>query len=391
MWSNLAEGSWLTRQRMRGVALLTGAISLATLLYLLAGRSGTLDGWGRPLGTDFSNVYAAGQMALAGRADEVWSWDSHYAVQQAIHHDPNVPFYGWHYPPPFLLIASALALLPYLLALLAWQGATLSAAVLLVRRIVPGRDTLLLASAAPIVFVCLGHGQNGFLTAALLGGGLLMLERRAFTAGLLLGCLVYKPQFALIVGPLLLVTGNGRAIAGAAASSLSLIAITFMVWGWPVWQAFLDSLPLTRQIVIESGATGWGKIESPFAMTRMWGGGISLAYALQGAATVLAIGAMLWLCRAAASPLRNAAACAAVLLSTPYVLDYDYVVLGLGGAFLVRDAAGRGWLRWEKSLLALVWIAPLFARQAATLALLPVAQATALIVLILALRRRRRG
>jgi hypothetical protein len=383
----LKDGSWLTRERRRLVALISGAMSLALLLFLSLTSHGTLDRWGRPLGTDFSDVYAAGRMALAGNAPDAWNWDRHYAVQQAVHHDAGVPFYGWHYPPPFLLLAALLAFLPYLPALLVWQGATLSAAAMVVRRIVPGRDTLLLAVAAPITFVCLGHGQNGFLTAALLGGGLLLIERRPLVAGLLLGCLVYKPQFALVVGPLLLVIGNKRAIAGAAGSSLLLVAATMALWGWPVWAAFLESLPLTRQVVIEGGATGWGKIDSPFAMIRMWGGGIGLAYAIQGAATLLAIAAALWLARSAARPLRNAAVAAAALLSTPYVLDYDFVLLGLGSAFLVRDAVGRGFLSWEKSLLALVWIAPLFARQAATIALLPLGQATALIVLGLAVRR----
>jgi hypothetical protein len=372
---------------MRASALLSAIATAASLLFLLATRNGTLDRWGRPLGTDFSNVYAAGRMALEGRATEVWDWNAHHAVQQAVHNDPAVPFYGWHYPPPFLLVAALLAALPYLAALLVWQGATLSAAALLVRRIVPGRNSLLLAIGAPIVLVCLGHGQNGFLTATLLGSGLLLLDRRPLVAGLLLGCLLYKPQFALLVGPLLIVTVNARAMAGAAASSLALVAATLLIWGWPAWQAFLDSLPLTRQVVIESGATGWGKIASPFAAARMWGGGLGLAYAVQGAATLAAIATTLWLARSAAPPLRNAAATAAALLSTPYVLDYDFVLLGLGCAFLVQDAAGRGFLSWEKSLLALVWIAPLFARQLATLTLLPLGQATALIVLLLAVRR----
>ena len=90
------------------------------------------------------------------------------------------------------------------------------------------------------------HGHNGFLTALLLGGGLMLLEKRPFVAGLLLGCLVYKPQFALVLPLLLLVLWNWRAIAGAAVSSLALIAITLAIWGWPVWQAFIDSLPLTQ-------------------------------------------------------------------------------------------------------------------------------------------------
>lgn len=387
MWTALAEGSWLTAERMRAAAIASLAVGLAAFAWLFATAHGTLDAWGRPLGTDFSDVYAAGRMALEGRAAAAWDWPSHYAVQQAVHHDPHVPFYGWHYPPPFLILAALLALLPYVTALLAWQGTTLAASAALVRAILPGRRALLIALGAPVVFICLGHGQNGFLTAALLGGGLFLLDRRPILAGLMLGALVYKPQFGLLIPPLLLVGGHRRAFAGATAAALALIAASLALWGAPVWEAFVHSLPLTRSVVIESGATGWGKIQSPFAMVRMWGGDVPLAYAAQGAATLAAIGAALWLTRTSAPALRNAAACAAAILSTPYVLDYDYVVLGIGAAFLVRDGLDRGVLSWEKSLLAFVWCAPLFARQVATLTLIPIGQATAAIVLALAIRR----
>jgi len=387
MLRGLADGTWLTWPRMRAIALICGATSLLLLLYLFATATGTLDVYGRPLGTDFSNVWTAGRMATLGAAPDAWDWPKHYAFQQAAHHSTSVPFYGWHYPPPFLLVASLLALLPYVPALIVWQLSTLSAAALLLRSIVPDRRTLLLGLTAPVVFVCAGHGHNGFLTAALLGGGLFLLERRPFWAGILLGCLVYKPQFALLIPPLLLVTGNWRALAGAVLSAAVLVAATFACWGWPVWEAFLRSLPLTRTVIIENGATGWQKIQSPFAMIRMWGGGVEAAYAVQGFATAASIAIALWLARRSKPEVRNAAVMAAAILSTPYVLDYDYVVLGFGAAFLIADGMHRGFLGYEKSLLALVWIAPLFARQLAEMTLLPLGQATALAVLWLAARR----
>lgn len=387
MLEKLSDGSWLTRERLRAGAMISLACTLLVLGYLYASASGTLDHVGRPLGTDFSNVWTAGRMAVDGHAAEAWDWARHYQVQQAEHRSATVPFYGWHYPPPFLLLAAGLALLPYLAALLIWQGVTLGAAIMLLRRIVPHRDTLLLGLGAPVVFVCLGHGHNGFLTAALLGGGLMLLDKRPLVAGLLLGCLIYKPQFALIIPPLLLVTWNWRAIAGAAFSSVFLVAATVLLWGWPVWEAFIGSLELTRTIVIESGATGWHKIQSPFSLVRMWGGSVGAAYTLQAAATLTAIGVALWLSRTATAFPRNAAVIAAALISTPYVLDYDFVPLGIAAAFLVADGLRRGFLSFEKSLLALVWAAPLVARQLADLTLLPLGQATTVIVIVLAARR----
>ena len=78
-----------------------------------------------------------------------------------------------------------------------------------------------------------------------------------------------------------------------------------------------------------------------------------------------------------------AAACAAALASTPYLLDYDLVVLGVGAAFLFADGRARGFLAYDRSLLALVWAAPLFARQIAEAAAIPLGLLTILTILAL--------
>ena len=389
--NSIASGDWLTRERAIRIAVITGLVSLAILAYLLATSTGTLDSRGRPLGTDFSQVWTAGRMVLDGRAAEVWNWDSHRAVQQAVHGPRLAEWYGWHYPPPFLLVAAALASLPYLPALFVWQAATLLPFAWLIRRFTGRREAWLFVLAAPVTLICLMHGHNGFLTALLLGGGLMLLEKQPFVAGLALGCLVYKPQFALVLPLLLLALWNWRAIAGAAAASLALIGITLAIWGWPVWQAFIDSLPLTQSVVIEQGRTGWEKIMSPFSAVRGWGASIEFAYLVQAVFTVAAIAATLWLARTARPDVRNAAVAAAVLISTPYVLDYDFVVLLAGLAFLWRDAERHGWLGWEKTALALVWLAPLVARNIAALTSVPLGLLTAILVLALAVRRQLRA
>jgi hypothetical protein len=369
------------------IAVMSAVASLASLAWLFGFGHGTLDPMGRPLGTDYSEVWAAGKMALGGHSADVWSWPKHFAVQQQIHHSTTVDLYGWHYPPPFMLIASALALLPYLPALFVWQAATLGAFAALMWRLVPRWETLLLVVAAPVTLICVTHGHNGFLTAFLLGGGLLLLERKPLVAGLLLGCLIYKPQLALVIPPLLLVTRNWRAIAGACLSAGLLVAATLLFWGWPVWQAFLDSLPLTRDVVLEQGRTGWYKIMSPFSAVRMWGGSIGLAYAVQSLVTAAAIAGALFLALRENVRLRNAAVVAAVVLSTPYVLDYDFVVLGLGLAWLWRDGEENGFFPWDRSLMALVWVAPLAARQVAEFTYFPLGLLIAAVMLALPLRR----
>ena len=384
----LASGQWLSRERVVRIAAISGFISALCILVLLATANGTLDYRGRPLGTDFSNVWTAGRMALDGAAAKAWSWPDHFAVQRAVHHRADVDLFGWHYPPPFLLIATSLATLPYVWALIAWQVSTLGLFTLMMRRLVPKREVVLLTLAAPVTLICLTHGHNGFLTALLLGGGLMLLDKRPFLAGLLFGCLVYKPQFALVIPILLLAGRHWRAIAGAALSSALLIGTTLAIWGWPVWQAFLDSLPVTKQVVIEQGSTGFHKIMSPFAAIRMWGGDIASAYAVQLFFTVCAMGAVAWLAWSKERPeLRNAIVCAATVMSTPYVLDYDLLVLLPALAWLYLDGREKGFQPWDLTLMAFVWIAPLIARSVAEWTFIPLGLFSILAVASITLRR----
>ncbi|MFX9389595.1 hypothetical protein ABTO07_20515, partial [Acinetobacter baumannii] len=68
---------------------------------------------------------------------------------------------------------------------------------------------------------------------------------------------------------------------------------------------------------------------------------------------------------------RGAAALSAALLCTPYVLDYDHVLLGMAIAFVAADIKARGSLRWEATWLAYAWFAPLFGRAVSEMTLIP--------------------
>ncbi len=387
MISYLSNGKWLTAERIRAVSLITLMATLLMMGGLFATSHGTVDALHRPLGTDFSNVWTAGRMALGNNAAMAWNWPAHFAVQQELHKDPHIPFYGWHYPPPFLLVATMLAKIPYVPALILWQIATLGLALRVVTAIIADRRAILVALGCPIILVCFGHGQNGFLTAALLCGGLLLLDRRPIIAGILMGCMIYKPQFGLILPVFLLFGGHWRAIGGAVASATLLCGITLLIWGTPVWSAFLHSLPLTQSVVIEQGATGWEKIQSVFSAVRNWGGSIALAWSLQTAVTLIAMCCAATMARSTNSSTRNAFIVSAALLATPYCLDYDLVPLSVSLAFLVVDGRSRGFLPFEKTLYGLIWVAPLFARAFMLNTTIPLGLITLLLVFILSIRR----
>src|SRR5271154_6233646 len=224
----LRSGDWLTRDRIRLVAVALFLASTIGFLYLVLTAHGGIDLQGRPLGTDFSNVYAAGTYADEDNAAAAFDPARQFAREREIFGEAT-QFYGWPYPPYFLLVAAALALLPYGLALAVWQAVTLGIYLLVIRAIISPSPRsaqradrllwLLLALAYPAVLINVGHGQNGFLTAALFGGALVILDRRPLAAGVLFGCLVYKPQYGLMLPIVLAGSGRWRCFASAAATA----------------------------------------------------------------------------------------------------------------------------------------------------------------------------
>jgi hypothetical protein len=393
----LRSGDWLNRQRIRLWALAVLAASAIGFVFLIVTADGLNDYQGRPLGTDFSNVYAAGTYVLDGQPAAPFDWPAQYAREQAIF-GTSTPFYGWHYPPFFLFVAGALATMPYPLALAIWQGATLILYLLMIRailaaRVIPAaretvsREWLLPALAFPAVFVNIGHGHNGFLTAALLGGALIVLDRRPALAGVLFGLIAYKPQFGVLIPLVLMATGRWRAFIAATVTVAALALATFVVFGSEVWRAFFASTALTRVEVLEQGGTGWHKIQSIFALVRMWGGSVPFAYAMQGLAAVAIAAALVWLWRSAAAfPLKAAALTIASILTTPYSLDYDLVVLAPAIAFLAANGLSRGFPPWQKTALACLWLMPLVARTIAEQALVPLGVPAIFFVFMLVLR-----
>jgi len=390
IWQNISTGAWLTPSRMRGYsAVLLAAYLIASILWI-ALANGLVDRNNKPLGTDFSNVYAAGMLASNGKPDVAYDWPSEHAVEKAIF-GRDVPFYGWHYPPQFLLVAAILALVPYGWALALWMATTLSAYIAIIRVILPQPTAVLVALAYPAVFVNLLHGQNGFINTALLGGALLLLDRRPITSGVLIGLLAYKPQFGVLIPLMLLATARWTVLAAASATVLAACTVTLSMFGTKVWVAFAASTTLTRHVVLEAGSTGWEKIQSIFSAVRMWGGGVDLAYMAQGALALGVAAGLIWLWRSeAAVDLKASALAVAALIATPYVLDYDLMILAVAIAFYARHGLARGFHNFELSLLAFAWIAPLLSRPLAEATGIPLGLTAQIVLFIMALCRARR-
>ncbi|WP_295428595.1 glycosyltransferase family 87 protein [uncultured Thiodictyon sp.] len=238
-----------------------------------------------------------------------------------------------------------------------------------------------------VAAVALGHGQSAFLSAALLGWGLILLPRRPWLAGALMGVLLYKPQLGLLLPVALLAAGNRRALIGSGLSAVVLSALSYALFGAEVWAAFFAKSEYSR-LVLEQGLVPWHKMISGFAAARMLGASVGLAWALQALVSLTAAAAVWQVWRGPApQPAKAAALAAGTLLAAPLALDYDATLLGLALAALAAEGLRRGFLDWEISTLAAVWMMPLFWRPLAQTTDIPLGVVTVMLLFWLAVRR----
>lgn len=344
--SMTAMGAIIGGQQPRRVAsmgmfaLVCAYVSLLFASYLIG--VWLIDPSGYPIPTDFLNVWAAGRLVLQHAPADAYDWTIHKAVEVLGVRREFADYFGWHYPPPFLLVAAALALLPYPAAMVTWMAVSLPLYLASMRQIAGRRDVVLAALAWPAVFWNTVVGQNGFLTAALLGSGLALIERRPALAGILIGLLTYKPQFGLLI-PIALIAGrHWRVLGWASASALGLALLSAVVLGTEPWLAFLHSTAHTNEAILVSGLAQFSKLQSLFGQMRALGASVEMAWAAHGFLVLALAGTVAWLwARRANFDTRASFLATATLLASPYIYLYDLVALAIPLAFLGRQGFSR--------------------------------------------------
>lgn len=320
------------------VAFAMSAAYLAFLAAMFARHHWLVDEAGRIVANDFIAVWAAGQMALAGHGPAAYDWQAHHAAEVAIAGEHFPGYFGWHYPPLFLLIAAALASLPYLVAFGVWQATTFALYGAVTARIAESRNAWWWALAFPATLLDAWVGQNGFFTAALFGATLLTMEERPLVAGVCLGLLAYKPQFGVLFPFVLVASGEWRAIAAATATALVLALTSWLTFGSGTWIAFFHSVPVSAHMLLATGHAGWNKLQSVYGVVRWLGGSDQLGWEIQIAVAALVGAGVVLLWRGPAPrALKSAALVVGALLATPYLYIYDFPVLAVAIAFLARD------------------------------------------------------
>ena len=93
-WQGLRSGEWLTTARARNYSLILLGLSAVAIVGWIALSDGLIDRNGKPVGTDFSNVYAAGRLIWQGRPADAYDPPLQHAAEKAVFAGRNVPFYG---------------------------------------------------------------------------------------------------------------------------------------------------------------------------------------------------------------------------------------------------------------------------------------------------------
>lgn len=358
--TSLRDGRWLTADRLwRIAAVLAGIALVATAADFRAHVShGLTDRAGEHLARDFVNYWTGPRLLLEGKATLAYDTKAYIAYQRDLI-APAGEFKMYSYPPTAMLLALPLAWLGFIPGLALWSLAGLAWCAALLGRLLGRREGVIAAVAAPATFVNAISGQNGQFSAGILCGGLMLVERRPWIAGLLLGCLCYKPQMAVLLPVALAAGGHWRCFLATGAAALALVAASAVVAGAEAWTGFLHQTTLQRALM-ETAHTFWHRMPTMFAAMRTMGAPVAAAYAVQivSAALAAVAVALAWRGRGSVA-VKSATLVIATYLATPYAWDYDLVAVTFAVAWLSLDAARTRFLAWEKLTLAILAAMPL--------------------------------
>jgi len=199
---------------------------------------GYIDRAGRFKGTDYIYFYVMGSLMSEGRVDALYDPNAHLdEARRRI--DPALNLYAAHsnYGPQVaaafaplsrLSFGTSLALFLALTALAyglsVWWVWTLSPALRPY-----GAPLAILAAGFPAFFTLIRYAQLSALSLILLSLALVALARqRRFLAGLVFGLMVFKPQLAVVIALVLILTGEWRMVAGAALAAAAELALAWL-------------------------------------------------------------------------------------------------------------------------------------------------------------------
>ena len=247
---------WIVQAREARVHAAIAAAVLWIIGVVTLLRPGPLDAFGNLKGGDFVHFYTLGHVALARESGALYDKVALHELQSGLVPASATEYYDPAYPPQVALLFAPIARLPFLWAFMAWAGCIVAVYVVCLRSaslsLAPARpDWWLVAWAAaafPPFWNLVLHGQSTVVPlVAFTAGALAFARGYKFAAGLCLGLLAIKPQFALPVAVVSIVTFQGRLIAGMLVTCAAQVLAASAVFGTGVWVAYAHA---TRELLL---------------------------------------------------------------------------------------------------------------------------------------------
>lgn len=339
--------SWLTPRRLRIHGLMLALVLWSTYAWILA-VPGLLDRNGLVKGTDFLHYYTLGSLAREHRGADLYNMEGQSTLAQRLVPQAGrllfVPLYG----PQVSLFFAPLSTLPYGWALSVWL--TLNAAIyaaccygvwkacLHLRS--EGLTVLILALAYPAFFHLVAWGQTSAMALACFTFAYLALRSgRIVSAGLAIGCLIFKPQLGLAAAFVFLLAHEWKVVFGAVASALAQLSVGWFYYGSSVMQDYLRHLIRVRDAFpqLEPRPYQMHSLRAFWAMLVPWPNVAFWLYVV----TALAVLSIALVCWKSADPLslRFSSLLIATVLVSPHLTVYDLVILA-PAFLLLADWAG---------------------------------------------------
>ncbi|WP_421990083.1 glycosyltransferase family 87 protein [Qipengyuania sp.] len=343
----LRQADWLTRERVRGYALLLALAGLGLLVNSYLKAMG-------PAGTDFLAFWGAGHVAAAG--DPKAAYD--LAVQQGV--QTGTGSEGWFAfvnPPPFLFVLAPFGSLPFPLAWIAWVAITWGLWAWVSIRAFPRLWPLVVAY--PGALIAAGHAQTGLLTGALLVLAAHELGKRPLLSGAAIGVLVIKPHLAVLAPFWLATGGKWRAFLAAGVAAIGLLALSWLVFGGETLAAYSTSWRASEALMEGINPDFLLRMTTFYAQARLWAGdGVAVALAVISGFAALAVAMLAWRRFGYDAGATGAAVLAATALASPYLFNYDLPFLIFPTLWLVAQGLDHGFRPYEKLGLVLLYLAP---------------------------------
>jgi hypothetical protein len=300
--------------------------------------------------SDFDIFYMASELIQRGQITEAYDFKAFTKFQQELL--GNAYMVTWNYPPPYNLVVAPLALLPRGVAYAAFIGTAAAAYILTLHRLAADQFVTLLTLLLVPIGVVIFCGQNGLLTGTLVGLTCLWLRDDRARAGVPLGLLIIKPQFALALGLYVLVSRRWPVVLVAAATVATACLLPILFFGSAIWPAFLGGM--TRIVdLLQGHFYPFYRMSSAFSTFRSMGMSPATAMNAQFAVTLAALVSVIVAhFRLSRSQAIGIAAFASVM-TTPFGYDYDLPIMGIGLALLLPDLIRLG-SRLERSLIYII-------------------------------------